>query len=176
MSFGRMRRRYDRFAPRCEVVFAHQQRPKIRGLLAALPTPLPHPTVDLGAGTGLAAQEADQPLVQLDASRAMLSRAEGCRVVGDLNRLPFRDDAFACALSVTALIDFEDPTPALGEMARVVRPGGLLALSVLKGEDTTSLEASFLRCGLELTRTLDLGQDLGYVCRIIDAAPRFGSH
>jgi len=174
VDFDVLRRSYDRFADRYDLVFTVQQRPKVEALLAALPDPLPSPTVDLGAGTGLASRISGARLIQLDASRAMLARAGGPRIQGDLYRLPFRDDAFAAALSATALIHFDDPAPALREMARVVRPGGLLALSVLKVEATERLEDALRPSGLDLQRRLDLDTDVGYVCRIIEATPPFG--
>ena len=175
MDLDLLRRSYDRFAERYDLVFTAQQRPKARALLAALPSPLPRPTVDLGAGTGLVARESGAPVVQLDASSAMLRRAAGIRVLGDLYRLPFRDGAFAAAISVTALIHFDDPAQALREIARVVRPGGPVALSVLKVEATERLEDALAPSGLHLDRRLDLDTDVGYVCRIIEAPPPFGS-
>lgn len=169
MEFDVLRRSYDRFADRYDLVFTTQQRPKALALLAALPSPLPTPTIDLGAGTGLVARLSGAPLVQLDASRPMLTRAAGTRVQGDLYRLPFRDDAFAAGISVTALIHFDDPAPALREIARVVRPGGPVALSVLKVEATERLEDALAPSGLRLESRLDLDTDVGYVCRIIQA-------
>ena len=47
MEFDVLRRSYDRFADRYDLVFTTQQRPKALALLAALPSPLPTPTIDL---------------------------------------------------------------------------------------------------------------------------------
>ena len=44
----------------------------------------------------------------------------------DVARLPFPDDAFDFVTCQTVLIHLSDPRKALGEMLRVLRPGGLL--------------------------------------------------
>jgi len=164
-----IRRSYDRFAERYDEIFRPRQTPKIMGLATALPTPLPGPVVDLGAGTGLVgvllADRLPHGLIALDASRGMLSRSEGRRVQGDLNRLPFGSDRFGLVISVTALIDFVDPSPAIAEMARILRPGGWLALSVLKIDDVAGVQDALNAHAFEVVERLDLQQDIGFVCR-----------
>ena len=164
-----LQKAYDRFAPRYDEIFVHQQSPKIEALAAALPRPLPTPVLDLGAGTGLArrllADDVSGPWWSVDASRLMLEQAAGPRILGDLYRLPLRDDCAGLALCVTALLDFVDPGPALHEMARVLRPGGWLALSVLKIEAIAAVQTGLADAGFTVTARLDLEQDLGFVCR-----------
>ncbi len=167
MDFDVLRRSYDRFAHKYDEVFWAQQRPKLLALLGAMGGPLPSPALDLGAGTGLAARETGHRFVQLDASPGMLAQAPPHgRVLGDLYRLPFADDAFALALSITALIHFTDPGPAIAELARVLRPRGRLALSILKVEATDLVESALAEHSFRVEQTLDLEQDLGYVCRL----------
>ncbi len=49
----------------------------------------------------------------------------------DIHRLPFADDSLAAYLSFGVLEHFEHgPTPALGEALRVLRPGGVLVVTV----------------------------------------------
>ncbi len=50
--------------------------------------------------------------------------------VADISRLPFRDDSFDVVSCFEVLEHLDDPAGALGEMARVLRPGGSLLLSV----------------------------------------------
>jgi len=52
------------------------------------------------------------------------------RVASDVNRLPFVDGSFDAALCVTVLChqSIPDPTAAVAELARVVRPGGVVCL------------------------------------------------
>ncbi len=165
MQLDILRKSYDRFADRYDEIFLPRQQPKIEGLAAVLPRPLPRPALDAGAGTGLAGRLLDHPFVALDASRGMLGYAAPPRVQADLARLPFADDRFALVLSVTALIDFTDPRPALSELARVLRPDGWLALSVLKIEDVAAVQYALEDLGLDVIERLDLEQDLGFVCR-----------
>lgn len=152
-------RSYDRFAPQYDQVFLTQQRPKIMALMAAVG---PHDglRLDAGCGTCLAQRVTGLPFIGLDASGEMLRQGLGCRVQGDLYRLPFAAGIFSLVFSVTALIDFGDPAPALDEMLRVLRPDGVLALSVLKHENVSALDAA-----LPGAERIDLFQDVGYVLR-----------
>lgn len=73
--------------------------------------------------------------VGIDASTTMLARAVGdtpdgqvAYVRGDAVRLPFRDAAFDAVCCFAALHMFAQPFVALDHMARVLRPGGRIAL------------------------------------------------
>ena len=73
--------------------------------------------------------------VGIDASATMLARAvrdtprrEVAYVRGDAVRLPFRDDAFDAVCCFAALHLFADPLLALDHMARVLAPGGRVAI------------------------------------------------
>lgn len=172
MKLISIQRSYDRFAPRYDEIFEPQQAPKIIALAAALPDPLPRPAIDLGAGTGLVGRLLEGRLGgmpwAIDASRRMLERAAGPRALGDLYRLPLRDGCVGLAFCVTALLDFVDPAEALLEMARILRPGGWLALSVLKIEPISAVQTGLAAAGLETVHRLDLEQDIGFVCRRLD--------
>jgi demethylmenaquinone methyltransferase/2-methoxy-6-polyprenyl-1,4-benzoquinol methylase len=93
--------------------------------------------LDVATGTGLVARELQrsgraQRVVGLDRSAPMLR--EGVRggplmtpVLGRGEQLPFADDAFD-ALTVTYLLRYvDDPAATVCELARVVRPGGVVA-------------------------------------------------
>lgn len=160
-----LRQSYDRFAERYDAVFTHQQRPKIEALRAALPDDLPCPLADLGAGTGLLARLTGLPVVAIDLSREMLARASGPRLQADMARLPLSDACLGAAFAVTSIIDFADPRPILAECRRVLRPGGWLALSILKVDDVATVTATLPALGFAVLRTLDLAQDVGFVCR-----------
>lgn len=84
----------------------------------------------------------DGLVVGLDASRTMLIRAvrEGmpanvAYVLGDASSLPFRDEAFDAVCCFAALYLIQEPYRAIAEIARVVAPGGRVALlsSVSRG-------------------------------------------
>ena len=52
-------------------------------------------------------------------------------VLGDLNRLPFLDDQFDIVYSGGVLEFFEDVQKPVNEMARVLKPGGILAVNMV---------------------------------------------
>jgi ubiquinone/menaquinone biosynthesis C-methylase UbiE len=100
--------------------------------------------LDLGCGTGKFSREFSRAVtdsgivVGVDASHTMLERAareiEGSelrnlalvRASGD--RLPFRDGSFDAVCCFAALHLFAEPFAALSELARVLAPGGRIAV------------------------------------------------
>lgn len=113
----------------------------LRRLLPALPGP---DVLNAGAGAGsltLKLVDAGLNVTSIDASaelcdwvRAALRHrgAEGAHPVahGDLQRLDLPDAAFDAAVCGEVLEHLDDDAAALGELARVLRPGGLLVVSV----------------------------------------------
>jgi SAM-dependent methyltransferase len=74
-------------------------------------------------------------LVGLDASQTMLARAvrdthaaNAAYVRADAERLPFRDGCFDAVCCYAALYLMEHPFDAIGEMVRVLAPGGRIAV------------------------------------------------
>jgi arsenite methyltransferase len=100
-----------------------------------------HRVLDVACGSGatalLLARELGCEVVGVDlGSRAIeqavdaAGPAERVRfVVGDAEELPFPDAAFDTALSECSLCTFPDKRRAIAEMARVVRPGGTIAIA-----------------------------------------------
>jgi len=97
--------------------------------------------LDAGCGTGaLASAVLTVPgtrVVGVDPSGAYLQAARAHAVApratfeeGDVQRLRFADAAFDRTLSMLVLNFVPDPARALGEMARVTRPGGVVAAAV----------------------------------------------
>jgi 2-polyprenyl-3-methyl-5-hydroxy-6-metoxy-1,4-benzoquinol methylase len=99
--------------------------------------------LDVGTGDGsyaLAAASGGAIVTGVDADPAMLRaaslRAADRRVrlmltAGRAEALPFADESFDVVLAVTVLCFVEDVTTALGEMARVLRPGGRVVVGEL---------------------------------------------
>ena len=103
--------------------------------------------LDVACGTGnftraFAAAAPGGTVVGLDASRTMLAQAarepggEGVAWVrGSATDLPFRDGSFDAVCCFAALYLIEEPERAVAEIARVLAPGGRVALlsSVARG-------------------------------------------
>lgn len=106
---------------------------------------IPHKRVlDVGCGTGelllrVLEQSPEAACAGLDLSDNMLSEARrklGGRaelVRGDAERLPFADGAFDAVLCNDSFHHYPNPETALGEIARVLSPGGVFLLG-----DTTA--------------------------------------
>lgn len=87
--------------------------------------------LELGCGTGRLLTRVDAPVrVGIDISRAMLERAprDLQRIVGDAHALPFAAHSFDVVLAGKGVFRYLDERAAFLECARVLRPGGRLAL------------------------------------------------
>jgi sterol 24-C-methyltransferase len=77
-----------------------------------------------------------------------------CRAVqGDYRALPYPDDSFDAAMTFEALCHADDRTAALRELARVVRPGGLVAGTdwcLTEAFDAGRPEHQRIRAGVEM--------------------------
>lgn len=141
--FDRIARRYDLLN---DVMTLGMHRLWKRAILRALGTPRHASVLDVATGTGdialtLAATSRTATVVGLDFSARMLARAAerrrlatsaaGERVAlarGDALRLPFADGSFSAATSGFALRNVADLGQTFRELARVVVPGGRVAL------------------------------------------------
>jgi len=162
---GLLRRASDRTAPVYDERFRALQEEKYRivlGRLGALPTGR---LLDLGCGTGLLSPHLPRPAVGLDLSAAMLRRAHPRGVLavqGDADALPFADASFAAVLSFTSLVARVSAGPALTEVARVLRPGGLLLLTLLPADLPADLTTVADAGGLVREDHFACGQDVGF--------------
>jgi SAM-dependent methyltransferase len=85
------------------------------------------PVLDAGCGDGRLATllEVGVGWVGLDLSTSQLAANPFRPVVrADMTALPFRDGSFAEVTHLWCLYHLEDPTPAVAEAKRVLRPGG----------------------------------------------------
>jgi SAM-dependent methyltransferase len=93
--------------------------------------------LDAGCGSGLALQLATKRGAVgtgLDASEALIDIAHRRMPhadlrVGELEELPYPEDSFDVATAFNSVQYAGDPGRALSELARVVRPGGLVAVA-----------------------------------------------
>ena len=108
--------------------------------LDALALPRGAAVLDAGCGTGalseaLAARDAAARMTGVDLSEAFIATARA-RVpgaafrAGDVTRLPDADATFDAALSLLVLQFVPDRAAAVAELARVTRPGGIVAAAM----------------------------------------------
>ena len=106
-------------------------------MIAGLDLPPKALVLDVATGTGLVARDTIERyavrVIGLDQSAEMIAEAaakdiDGLTLVrGDGQRLPFPDGTFD-ALTFTYLLRYvDDPAATVAELARVVRPGGVVA-------------------------------------------------
>jgi demethylmenaquinone methyltransferase/2-methoxy-6-polyprenyl-1,4-benzoquinol methylase len=132
--------RYDRMG----AVLSFGQDPRWRAALVSAIGPGPGQRIlDVATGTGLVAfalARRGAEVVGLDQSEDMLSGARARQaaigplpgqvsfVRGEAERLPFPDDSFD-ALSFTYLLRYvDDPAQTMGELVRVLKPGGRIGM------------------------------------------------
>jgi demethylmenaquinone methyltransferase/2-methoxy-6-polyprenyl-1,4-benzoquinol methylase len=134
--FSGLPRHYDRVA----ALFSFGQDPRWRrAMVDALHASPEARVLDVATGTGLVARALKRrygcSVVGLDQSEAMLSRAQPLvgpvydhLVRAEAEDLPFADGEFD-ALTFTYLLRYvDDPAATMRELARVVRPGGRIAM------------------------------------------------
>lgn len=70
-------------------------------------------------------------------------------VEGDAHKLPFNDNSFDVVYTVTVLQELPDQNRALKEMKRVLKPGGILAVSEFLPDPDYPLKSTTIRLGEE---------------------------
>lgn len=117
--------------------------------------------LDVGAGTGATLVPAAQQVgdggrvVGVDLAPGMVDRlgrtiaADGIAnaeaLVADAEELPFPDESFDAVLCAFTLFFFADTERALGELRRVLRHGGALAISTFTKEGSASIDRIWQR-------------------------------
>jgi SAM-dependent methyltransferase len=114
--------------------------------------------LDVGCGEGeLARFLPDGAWVGLDNSRAMLGRAPAGGVLGEATALPFPDGSFDGVAILYVLYHLSDPRVALAEAHRVMRRGGLIAVSAPSRHDSPELAHALPKRPLTLDAELAPG-------------------
>jgi ubiquinone/menaquinone biosynthesis C-methylase UbiE len=165
---------YDRFATRMERAL----RTRIAADVAALGLPEGAHVLDVGTGPGrlpveIARRSPQVWVTGLDVSPRMIEAATaaiepGQQVtaqVGDVARLPYRDGSVDLVVSTLSQHHWPDRTAAIGELARVLAPGGRIwiydlrpALRAAQAEAGAAFPASDVR--IERVRAGLLGRFL----------------
>lgn len=139
-STGQVRHRYDRLAGVYDRRWASYVDASVRETVRRVGLEGVRAVLDVGCGTGallsaIAGRLPGARLAGLDLSPAMLSVARrklGDRaflVAGEAGSLPFPDRRFDLVLSTSALHYWPDPAAGLAEIARVLKPGGRVAIT-----------------------------------------------
>lgn len=102
--------------------------------------------LDIACGTGVLARQAlarsgqSGRVVGIDPAPGMIAAAKEVDsniewILGSAEALPFDADTFDCIVSQFGMMFFTDRTRAAGEMYRVTKPGGRLALAIWNSVD-----------------------------------------
>lgn len=130
-------------------------------------------TLDVGSGISPIAAATDRT-VYTDLSFTALAclrrqQSAGQYVVADAGRLPFRAGMFQNAVCSEVLEHIEDDGRAVGELARVLAPGGRLAVTFPHRRDFFSVDDRFVghHRRYELSEMLHLLQASGLRCQCV---------
>ena len=112
----------------------------------------PKTALDVGCGEGRFCRmlrAAGVEATGIDPTQALLAQARrrdpaGTYVEGGAERLPFDAGAFDLVVSYLSLIDIPIVAPAIGEMVRVMKPGGRLLIANLTNFNTAGQETGWL--------------------------------
>ena len=147
---ARVRAMFDAIAPRYDLVnrliTLGLDQPWRKRAVRALALPAGSLVLDLACGTGALgelAQRAGHRVLGADMSAGMLAgrRAAVPVVQCDVAALPFRDGTFDGLVCGYALRNFTDLGASLAEAARVLRPGGRIAVLEVDVPETPLLRA-----------------------------------
>lgn len=148
-------------------LYANSEGPDPRELVfEAVAEVCPRTVLEVGGGPGEMAARVARELgcdaVMLDISERMveLARERGVDArIGDVQGLPFESESFDCAVAAWMLFHVPDLDRGLGELARVLRPGGRLVAVTNAEHHLAELRALAGPAAWERTFTRESGAD-----------------
>lgn len=137
----------ERFLARRAALVDYVEGPNAEDLaFEAIAEAAPERMLEVGAGTGAFAERVGRELgaavtaVDLSPRMVELAGERGVpAIVADVQELPFGDDAFDCAAALWVLHHVPDLDRGLGELARVLGPGGRLVVVAFGSENLAEL-------------------------------------
>ena len=145
-------------AARYDWMARYLMRPMYRRIAADVVAASPHgaSVLDVGTGPGrllveIARARPDLRVTGLDLAPGMVEAARGNltgfgeranAVVGDVNDLPFQDDAFDLIVSTLSVHHWADPAGGGAQLARVLRPGGQIRIYDVRSAPFAALHAA----------------------------------
>ncbi|MFN2590429.1 MAG: class I SAM-dependent methyltransferase [Actinomycetota bacterium] len=147
-------------------------------LLGKLPLADARRVVDLGTGVGallpeIRARAPDALVVGADIAEGMIQLAQPTfsRVMANAAALPFRDRTFDVVTMAFMLFHVPDPASAVGEVHRILRPGGMVGVATW-GPDVDDSPAQ--RMWLELLEEFGAPDETDIVARheLTDSLPK----
>ncbi len=169
--FARIARRYDLIN---RLLAAGRDQAWRRSVIERLPRGR---VLDLGAGTGAAVPLfGSREVVALDPVSQMLDlNPTAARVMGKGEDLPFRDGSFDAVFSAFVFRNLDSVETTLGEIARVLRPGGsagVVGLTRPKGKMAASIHRAGTAIVVPIAGALiDAVDEYRYLHRSLDKLP-----
>jgi ubiquinone/menaquinone biosynthesis C-methylase UbiE len=124
-----VRERYDRLAHEYDARWAAYITASVGHTLERLKLAPGEAVLDVGCGTGAMEKVCGDAIIGVDLSPLMLARAGGTRAAGDVAALPFREQSFDAAVSVSSLHYWIEPVGALTEIRRVLKKTGRMVIT-----------------------------------------------
>ncbi len=164
---------------------AYQHRPETDWTVSLLEIKPTDSILEIGFGPGraielMAAQATHGYVAGIDLSHAMLHAASHRNAqaikaglvelkYGDVAALPFRDQQFDKLLSIHSLYFWPERADIMTELARVLKPGGMLALTLSPGKVNMPTEAFYQTMVEE--QVLPAMQRLGFTSSYVKQGP-----
>jgi len=124
---------YDLLAKNYDELYYDEQKKKLHILCHALGSCHNKEILDVGCGTFFSQQFFPYAkMTGIDASKEMITLAQGNIFLGKAEALPCDNDSFDVIISVSAIHNFVDPEQALKEMKRVLKKRGRVGITLLK--------------------------------------------
>ncbi len=123
---------YNEMAKSYNGLYEEEQLNKLNIIKKYLKVKKSYKLLDIGCGTGISTNFFDCDSVGVDKSKGMLKFCSEKRILGNAEKLPFKDKSFDVILCITAIHNFDDQEKALNEIKRVKKYKAQIVITLLK--------------------------------------------